>query len=188
MKKLIISAVIFFILNFKLCSAQVNFGVYSFEENTINAKNNAVYHNNLGNIYFSEKNYIAAIKEYELAFNLAPDNNLCATYLYNLARCYMALNRFQLAQNALLGAIKTDCMNLVYYEALVDCFINLNTQNYELSNYLNDSTNPYNKIIVGLIYLKTNNKKSAKTTFNKFVKNYPDFLITEDIKKLIEKI
>lgn len=168
--------------------AATNFGMEVYKDNVIDASNNARFHNNLGNIYFEEKNYIAALSEYELAFNLSYDNNLSATYLYNIARCYMTLERYALAKNALLGVIKKNCMNIVYYEALVDCFINLKIEKKELEKYLNDNSNPYNKIISGLIYLKTDDKRSAKIIFDEFIVQNPDMLITDDIKRILKKL
>lgn len=186
--KAVILIAFFLFINVQYCNAGTNYGVSTYQENVIDASNNARHHNNLGNIYFQEKNYIAALKEYEIAFNLSYKNNLSATYLYNIARCYMTLNRYDLAQNALLGVIKKDCMKITYYEALVDCFINLKTQQKELEKYSKDASNPYNKIIVGLIYLKTNNKRSAKIVFDEFVSSNPDMLISNDVRKILNSL
>lgn len=184
------TAIILFVFCFiqAFSFASTNYGVEAFKENTIDAQNNARYHNNLGNVYFKEQNYIAALKEYEIAFNLSYESNISASYLYNIARCYMTLRRFELAQKALLGVIKKDCMNLTYYDALVDCFINLKSEKKELEKYSKDTINPYNKIIVGLIYLKTGNKRAAKTIFDDFISSNPNMLISDDVRKILNSL
>ena len=48
--------------------------------------------------------------------------------------------------------------------------------------------NPYNKIVAGLIYMKTGNKRAAKTLFDEFITNNPDMLITSDIKRILKKL
>ncbi len=186
--KLVKLIIFLFFLTFLNCFAVSNYGVYSYQDNKIDAVKNAREHNALGNIYFQEKNYIAALREYEIAYNLSYQNNLSATYLYNIARCYMTLGRYETAKNALLGVIRKDCMNITYYDSLVDCFIKLKTDKKELKNYLKDSINPYNKIVAGLIYMKTGNKRAAKTLFDEFITNNPDMLITSDIKRILKKL
>jgi len=181
--KILIILIAFLNVNFAFCAS--NFGVYTYQENVIDASKNAHFHNNLGNVYFEEKNYIGALAEYETAFNLSPNDNLSAYYLYNIAKCYMTLKRFELAKNALLGAIGKNCMNITYYSALVECFFELNIQKYELEKYLKDKTNPYNEIIAGLIYIKMNDKTSAKIILDEFITKNPNMLITPDVKNIL---
>lgn len=165
-----------------------NHGLDGFVENKIDAAKNARLHSNMGNIYFFEKKYIAALKEYEIAFNLANNSQSCATYLYNIARCYYILGNYKYAQKAVLGAISKDCINMTYYNFLVDCFVKLSTTEKELEKYLNDASNPYNKIVAGLIYLKTDRKMQARATFDDFIIQYPDMIITDDVRLLIDRI
>lgn len=163
-------------------------GLDGFKEAKIDATKNARLHSNMGNIYFEEKNYIGALKEYQIAYNLTHDTNGSSTYLYNIARCFMKLGNYELAKNALLGAINKDCINLTYYETLVDCYITLNATDKELKKHLKDNTNPYNRIIAGLIYLKTGHKTNAKIIFDEFVNNNPDMIISEDIKLILNRM
>lgn len=165
-----------------------NHGLDGYEYQKIDAVKNARLHSNMGNIYFDEKNYISALKEYEIAYNLAAHTTAGSTYLYNIARCFMKIKNYPLAQNALLGAIERDCLNMTYYKSLVECFIAQGIQEKELEKYLNDTTNPYNKIIAGLIYLNTDRKIIAKSIFDDFVNENPDMIITQDIKAILKTL
>ena len=163
-------------------------GLDAYKWNKIDASKNARLHSNMGNIFFDEKNYQAAIKEYEIAYNLTADKAQSSVYLYNIARCFMTLNQYQLAKNAILGAIKKDCMNITYYNALADCIIKLNQQDIEIEKYLKEYKNPYNRIIVGLILQKIGKKQEAKFIFDEFVNKYPDMIITDDVKMILNQI
>lgn len=165
-----------------------NHGLDGFIQGRIDATKNARLHSNLGNIYFDEKKYPAALKEYEIAYNLAYKTQAAGAYLYNIARCYFVLGDYKLAKNAVLGAIKKDCMHITYYELLVDCFIKLNVVESELQKYINDTSNPYNRIVVGLMYLKTGKKMQAKATFDDFIVNYPKMLITQEVRAILRQL
>lgn len=163
-------------------------GLDGFEWGTINAIKNARLHSNMGNIYFSEHNYVSALKEYQIAYNLTYDLNVSAVYLFNMSKCFMKIKNYKLAKSAIEGAIQKDCMNLTYYEALVDVHIFLNEHEKELKKYLKDNSNPYNRIVAGLIYLKTGHKTNAKVIFDEFVANNPDMEISGDIKAMLKKL
>ena len=190
-KKILKCIYSFFVLSFLLCpvfAMNSTRGLDGFVEAPIDASKNARLHSNMGNIYFSEKNYIDALKEYEIAFNLAYNTQASGAYLYNIARCHYALNNYLTAKNAVLGAIKKDCINITYYQLLVDCYIKLGTVEKELKSHIKQTDNPYNRVIVGLIYLKTNRKMQAKATFDDFIATHPDMIISEDIKTILNKI
>ena len=169
------------------CQTKV-LGVESTQNNVLDASKNAKSHSNMGNIYFEEKNYVAAIKEYEIAFNLAPNTRLASTYLYNISRCYMVIQRYDLAYKALLGAISKDYMNITYYNALADCAIALGNIQNEIKKLNTDTKNPYNKITVGMIYLKTGKIREAKTIFDDFIAKNPDNIMSDDIKTILKNL
>ena len=124
-------------------------------------------------------------------------SNLRGTALYNAAkkRCSAVLNQCKDAgatTSQITGnydlAIDKDCINMTYYEALCDCIIQLKQHKKEIEKYLSDTTNPYNKIVVGLLYFKTGQKITAKLIFDDFVNEYPDMLITSDVKAMLNKM
>ena len=163
-------------------------GLAGYEWGNISAVKNARGHSNMGNVYFKEGKYVAALKEYQIAYNLTSELPVSSTYLYNISRCFMKVNNYALAKNALLGAIEKECMNITYYKALVDCYILLGEDRQELSKYLSDYSNPYNRIVAGLIYLKTGDNLSAKIIFDEFISDNPDMLITNDIKAILRSL
>ena len=167
---------------------QSKHGMDGFIHGKIDPIKNARLHSNMGNIYFDEKKYISALKEYEIAFNLAHKTQAAGAYLYNIARCYIALGNYNLAINALDGAIKKDCINMTYYETLVDCYIKLGVQDKKLMEHIEDTTNPYNRVIAGLIYLKTDRKMQARATFDDFIIQNPDMIISDDIRVILRSL
>ncbi|MBQ8475961.1 tetratricopeptide repeat protein [bacterium] len=160
-------------------------GLEGYQPYTIDAAKNARAHNNMGNIYFDEKNYNAALSEYQIAYNLTKDTTAGAPYIYNIARCMIKLGNYQAAQYAIKQAIAKDCINMVYYDTLVDCYIKLNIAPKELQKCLEDDKNPYNRIVAGLIYLKTGEKINAKIIFDEFINNNPDMIISDDVRRLL---
>ena len=137
---------------------------------------------------YDEKKYISALKEYEIAYNIAPSTQASGVYLNNISKCYIALGQYNLAKNAIEGAIKKDCINIEYYKTLVNLYIKLGIQEEELNKHLKDTKNPYNKIIAGLIYKNTGRKAQAKSVFDDFIVNYPEMIITQDIRMILQKM
>ncbi len=169
-------------------SMNSNRGLDGYEWQKIDAKKNARLHSNMGNIYFEEKHYLGALKEYEIAYSLTQDLPESAIYIYNIGRCFMVLERYDLAKKAFSEAINIDCVNMAFYEAYSDACIKTKTYETELEKNLKDKTNPYNRIIAGLIYYKTDRKVLAKTVFDEFINQHPKMIITEDVKALLKRI
>ena len=163
-------------------------GLDGFEQYTIDAVKNARQHNNMGNIYFDEKNYNAALQEYEIAYNLTKNTHAGAPYIYNIARCMIKLGNYKQAQHIIEAAIKKDCINITYYKALVDCYIAQNIHEKQLQRHLLDNKNPYNRVIAGLIYLKTGQRTEAKFIFDEFINENPEMIISEDIRLILRDL
>ena len=181
--------IFYFVFNSPFCcSMESNHGLDGNEQYIIDAAKNARTHSNMGNIYFAQGNMISAITEYKIAYNLNPNSASSAVYLYNLARCYMKLNNYAQAKIYLENAIKKDFINMTYYEAVVDCYIALNIQQNELKRCLKDNQNPYNRVVAGLIFLKTGNKTAAKNIFDEFVNKNPDMIISSDLRQIMKEL
>ena len=168
-------------------------GSANCELTPIDAARNAKEHNNQGVIFMREGDYNAAIKEFKIAIGINPNVQSTSVYYNNLGQAYMkiyALNPSKLlpilAQNCFEQAILGDCLNLTYYKNLVSSYDargNLSSRaSYHLSR---KEKNPYNAIIVGLIYLKQNKTGAALTILDEFCAQNPDLVITSDIKRLI---
>ena len=123
-----------FVSLFACVSAASIRGLDGYQQYTIDAAKNARSHNNMGNIYFDEKNYNAALMEYEIAYNLTKNTPAGAPYIYNMARCLIKLGNYKQAQKLVEYAINKDCINMTYYNTLVDCYI---AQNIQEKNYQN---------------------------------------------------
>ena len=95
----------------------------------------------------------------------------------------MAIGSYELAKNALLGVIHKDCMNITYYSELCDCYIKLGVARKEIENYLAKTENPYNRIVVGLLYLKLGEKNSAKMIFDDFINEKYKTIIDSALSK-----
>ena len=163
-------------------------GLDGYIPHKIDVVKNARQHNNMGNIYFDEKNYNAAFYEYQIAYELMKHTHGTAPYLYNMAKCMLKFKNYIRAQYLIEQAIKQDCINMTYYEALVDCYTAQNIAHKKLSIHLADTKNPYNRIIAGLIYLKTGQKIEAKVIFDEFISDNPDMIISNDVRLILKNI
>ena len=163
-------------------------GLDGREQLKIDVVKNARQHNNMGNIYFDEKNYNAAFLEYQIAYGLTKNTHAGAAYVYNMARCAMKFGNYKQAQHFIEQAINKDCINMTYYEALVDCYIAQNIVQKKLSHHIADTKNPYNRIVAGLIYLKTGQKIDAKIIFDEFINDNPDMIISDDVRQILKNL
>ena len=188
MMKYVYSLIIFLFLCIPCFAIRSNHGIDGYVQNKIDATKNARMHSNMGNIYFDEKKYVSALKEYEIAYNIAPNTQASGAYLNNISKCYIALEKYDLAKNAIEGAIEKDCINIEYYQTLVNLYIKLNIQEQELLKHLKDTANPYNKIIAGLIYKNTGRKMQARAVFDDFVVTHPNMIITSDVQSILRQL
>lgn len=163
-------------------------GLDGYQESVIDATKNARNHSNFGNLYFKEGNYIAAIKEYELAYALNENSQASAIYLYNISRCLLNLKDYPRAYATVKQAIHRDYLNITFYELEADCILKLNFQDKALDEIFKNEKNPYNKLTAGFIYLKTCQKQRAITLFDDMINDNPDLLISTDLKNLIKRI
>ena len=183
----LIGLILFFFLT--SISFAAKYGLDPYQQNYLDASKNASYHCKMGNIYYSEKNYKAALSEYETAYDLTGgDSPASSSYLYNIAKCLSKLGHNKAAQKAIKGAIEKDCMNITYYSALAESYVSDRSYSRVLEKCLKDYENPYNRVLAGLIYIKLGEKKYAKILFDEFINLYPDLIITQDIKNILKTL
>ncbi|MCD8024785.1 MAG: tetratricopeptide repeat protein [Candidatus Gastranaerophilales bacterium] len=170
---------------------------------TVNAQNAAQMHNNLGTIYYKDKDFFAAIKEYRIAIAINPDSQTTAVYFNNLGKVYLLLGEIQkrnglplqgwddfsiMAQISFEEAISKDCMKLEYYENLIKALELTgqieNKKQYYLSNR---NKNPFNVIPAALILSKEGDIQYANMLLDDFVTENPDIIISNDLKKIIKR-
>lgn len=171
----------------------LGFNVARCEITPVDASRNAKEHNNQGSTYLREGDYYAAIKEFKIAIGINPNVQATSVYYNNLGLTYMKIYQInknqelaRWAQSCFEHALLGDCMSLTYYNNLVDTYqaqgILASRASYLLAN---KNKNPYNEIIVGLIYLRQGKKGSAVTMLDDFCSINPDLIISKDIKRLI---
>lgn len=161
----------------------------------VDAMRNAKEHNNQGVIFMREGDYLAAIKEFKIAIGINPKAQSTSVYYNNLGQAYMKIyeiNKNRLlpiwAQSCFEDALRGDCMNITYYKNLVNAYEARGNLSQKASYYIaHKQENPYYAIIVGLIYLKQNKIGAAVTMLDTFCSEYPDLIITDDIKRIIAK-
>lgn len=170
---------------------------------TVDAKNAAQRHNNLGAMYYKDKDYFAAIKEYRIAISINPDAQTTATYFNNLGKVYLLLGEIQkknglplqgwddfsiMAQISFEEAILKDCMKIEYYQNLVKA--------YELTGMMevkkqflmqNRDKNPFNVIPVAMILEKQGDIEYANMLLDDFASQNPNIIISRDVKKILKE-
>ena len=75
-----------------------------------------------------------------------------------------------------------------YYENLAKCYKALNMDNAKLKGYQQKLETPLDKIMLGLLYEQSGNKKKAITVLDEFTNSEPDLLITPSVKNYIQKL
>ena len=170
----------------------------------IDAKNNAQKHNNLGAMYFKEKDFYAAIKEYRIAIGINPDSQTTASYFNNLGKVYLVLGEIQVRNNMPINpgedfskmaeksfeeAILKDCMKLEYYQNLIKAYELTGSVESKKQYFLaNKDKNPFNIIPAAIILKKQGNADYANMLLDDFVSENPNIIITKDLKKWICRI
>lgn len=149
---------------------------------------NAYEHNNLGVVYVEEKSYYAAIEEFKIAISLNPKTQATAVYFNNLGKVYMTIGYPQLALDCFENAITQYNLNFEYYQNLAQCYKELGQSENQLSNYKYRNKSPLDKVMLGLLYEQTGDKKKAITVLDEFTMSEPSLIITPSVKNYIQKI
>lgn len=167
----------------------------------VDAAKNANWHNRRGANYFKEQDYFAALKEFKMAIALNPNSQSTAVYYNNLGKVYLVFGEIQrgrnltrsdadftmMAESCFERAIQLDCMKFEYYKNLVRTYELLGTvasrRDFLLKNI---NANPFNAIIIGIIYAKEGKIAPARGILENFVIKNPDLIITNDVKKFLE--
>ena len=154
---------------------------------TINAEKDAFYHNNVGINYLNDRIYYAAIQEFKIAINLSPNTQATAIFKNNLGETYNYIGYPEMARVCFEDAIILYGLNFKYYLNLAECYQNLNIIQSKISEY-KDSENLYNKIMLGLLYIKSGEKRKGIILLDEICQTEPDLLITPAIKQYLKEI
>jgi len=155
----------------------------------IDPEKNAYEHNNKGLVYAEEKFYYAAIQEFKMAISLNPKTQATAVYFNNLGKVYMTIGYPDLALDCFLNAVTQYSLNFEYYKNLVECYKALNQIPTQLRVYKSkDFKNPLDKVMLGLLYEYSGNKKKAIIVLDEFVSEEPGLIISSAVKQHIQKL
>lgn len=153
----------------------------------IDATKNAVLHNAIGLRYLEEHCYYAAIQEFKISISLNPDNQCAAIAYNNLGKAYMDLGFAEQALDCFERAIKIYGLNFEYYKNLADCYTKLGLAKQKLAEY-KAGDNPLNKVMVGLLYVNTGDKRSGMITLDSFCMSEPELIITGGVREYLRDL
>jgi len=153
----------------------------------IDASKNAVLHNAMGLRYLEEHCYYAAAQEFKISISLNQNSQSTAIAYNNLGRTYMMLGFAEQAQDCFERAIKLYGLNFEYYKNLADCYTKLGLANKKIAEY-KQSKNPLNKIMLGLLYIFSGDKRAGMITLDSFCMSEPDLIITDGVRSYLRDI
>jgi len=174
--------VLILILMTVFCSAYKR--PYKYE---IKAEKDAFYHNNLGINYLQDRIYYAAIQEFKIAISLSPSTQATAVFLNNLGETYNFIGYPDEALPCFEDAINLYGLNLKYYFNLVDTYIRMGTEKFRIRDF-EASKSIYDKIKLGILYIKTGEVRKGVNTLDEICVSEPDLLITPALRQYLKEV
>lgn len=154
---------------------------------TIDAEKDAYFHNNVGLNYLQDRIYYAAIQEFKIAIQLSQNTQATAIFKSNLGETYMFIGYPDMARICFEDALKLYGLNFQYYINLAKCYEQLNIVQSKISEY-KASDKVYDKIMLGLLYIQSGEKRRGVVILDDVCMSEPDLLITPAIKQYIKEI
>ncbi len=154
---------------------------------TIDAGKDAFYHNNVGINYLKDRIYYAAIQEFKIAVQLSPNTQATAIFKNNLGETYMFIGYPEMARVCFEDAIQLYGLNFKYYLNLAECYKTLGITKTKIAELVN-SSNPYDKIIVGLLQIQTGQIRKGVIILDDLCAQEPDLLIIPAIKQYLKEV
>lgn len=153
----------------------------------IDAEKDAYFHNNVGLNYLQDRIYYAAIQEFKIAIQLSQNTQATAIFKSNLGESYMYIGYPDMARTCFEDALKLYGLNFKNYINLAKCYEQLNIVKTKIEEY-KSSNNIYDKIMLGLLYIQTGEKRRGVIILDDVCMSEPDLLITPAIKQYIKDI
>ena len=154
---------------------------------TINAEKDAYFHNNVGLNYLRDRVYYAAIEEFKIAINLSPNTQSTAIFKENLGDTYMYIGYPDMARICYEDALKAYGLNFKYYMNLADCYKHLKLTDAKIKEY-ETSKSIYDKIMLGLLYIQSGEKRKGIVILDDVCMCEPDLLITPAIRQYLQEV
>lgn len=153
----------------------------------IDAVTNAARHNLNGVDYMREHCYYAAIQEFKIAISLNPDTQSSAVYYNNLGETYIKIGYPMMAVDCFERALKLNGVNFLFYQNLVTCYKQMGVTNSMISKY-KSSKNPLDKVMLGLLYVESGDKRLGIITLDDFCMSEPDLILTQGVRRYLQDI
>ncbi len=131
--------------------------------------------------------YYAAIQEFKIAIQLSQNTQATAIFKSNLGESYMYIGYPDMARTCFEDALKLYGLNFKNYINLAKCYEQLNIVKTKIEEY-KSSNNIYDKIMLGLLYIQTGEKRRGVIILDDVCMSEPDLLITPAIKQYIKDI
>lgn len=154
---------------------------------TIDAEKDAFLHNNVGLNYLKDRIYYAAIQEFKIAIQLSPNTQATAIFKNNLGDTYTYIGYPDMARICYEDAIKLYGLNFKYYLNLAECYKTLGITQTKIKEY-STSTSPYDKIMLGLLYIQMGSIRKGVNTLDELCSEEPDLLITPAIRQYLREV
>lgn len=180
MKKILLTAMIFFVLTDLVKAAPI--GAFK-----IDASKNAILHNNLGVNYLNRKEYYSAIKEFEIAISINPNTQASSVYYNNLGKTYLKTGYPAMAEKAFNDALKNNPANLEYYQNLVTSYKEQNKMMLELPKLINDKK-PQSKVLGGLILIESGKLEQGINMLDEFCFDEPELILSKGVRAYLQTI
>ncbi len=176
-----------FLIAVLLSSLFLTCGYRHHEKFHIDAVTNASRHNTLGTEYLLERCYYAAIQEFKIAISLNPNTQASAVYYNNLGEVYMKLGFPKEAQDCFERALSLYGLNFSYYKNLAECYKQMRMQQKMISKY-KVSKNPLDKVMLGLLYIESGEKRMGIMTLDEFCVSEPDLILTHGVRNYLRDL
>ena len=154
---------------------------------TIDAEKDSFLHNNVGLNYLKDRIYYAAIQEFKIAIQLSPNTQATAIFKNNLGDTYTYIGYPDMARICYEDAIKLYGLNFKYYLNLAECYKTLGITQTKIKEY-SSSTSPYDKIMLGLLYIQTGSVRKGVNTLDELCSEEPDLLIIPAIRQYLREV
>lgn len=162
----------------------------SVEKYVIDARKNAVMHNNMGVTYEKERSYYAALKEYKIAISLDPNSSATASYYNNLGGVYIKLKYYNWAEYSYKSAVLINPLFIEYYLNLTKTYKLSKTLDKQLSAWKKlspkDDMYPFKDVMIGFIYFQKGAYLQTKNHFNNFISKEPELIFSKSLKKFLD--
>ena len=137
--------------------------------------------------YLQDRIYYAAIQEFKIAIQLSPNTQATAVFKNNLGETYNYIGYPDMARVCFEDAIKLYGLNFKYYLNLADCYVNLNIVQPKMNEYM-QSDSIYDKIMLGVLKIKSGQKRQGIVILDEVCQSNPDLLISSAIRNYIKEV